>query len=129
MFHELARQGVASLLVERGDFCSGTSAAPSRNAVFVQSAAARGWYGPKGDASSLPALSGASRFSTATKTEFNSEPIRLTFDASKAFIGPKYSHFVHLWVAYRYWQNKFGLDHNATPGVCTITATGQSTNT
>ncbi len=86
------------------------------------------WYGPKGDANGLPATSGVGRFSNATKTEFNSEPIRLTFDASKAFIGPQYSHFVDLWVAYRYWQNKFGLDHNATPGVCTIAATGQSTN-
>lgn len=34
------------------------------------------WYGPKGDANGLPALSGPGRFSTATKTEFNSEPIR-----------------------------------------------------
>jgi len=65
---------------------------------------------------------------TATKTEFNSEPIRLTFDASKAVLGAKYTHFVDLWVAWRYWQNKFGLDHNAAPGVCTIAATGQSTN-
>ena len=48
-----------------------------------------------------------------SKTEINSEPIRLTFDASKALWGPKYSHFVDVWVAYRYWQNKFGLDHNA----------------
>jgi hypothetical protein len=87
-----------------------------------------GWYGPKGDSNSLPALSGVGRFSTASKVEFNSEPIRLTFDASKAFLGPKYSHFVDTWVAYRYWQNKFGLDHNAMPGVCTIAATGQSTN-
>src|SRR6267142_605203 len=87
-----------------------------------------GWYGPKGDDNGLPALSGPGRFSTASKTELNSEPIRLTFDASKAFIGPKYSHFVDLWVAYRYWQNKFGLDHNAMPGVCTLAATGQSTN-
>jgi hypothetical protein len=86
------------------------------------------WYGPKGDSNSLPFLSGPGRFSTASKTEFNSEPIRLTFDASKAALGPKYSHFVDLWVAYRYWQNKFGLDHNAMPGVCTIAATGQSTN-
>ena len=76
----------------------------------------------------LPALSGPGRFSTASKTEFNSEPIRLTFDASKAFMGPKYSHFVDLWVAYRYWQNKFGLDHNAMAGVCTLAANGQSTN-
>jgi hypothetical protein len=87
-----------------------------------------GWYGPKGDSNGLPALSGPGRFSTASKTEFNSEPIRLTFDASKAFMGPKYSHFVDLWVAYRYWQNKFGLDHNAMAGVCTLATTGQSTN-
>jgi len=30
VFHDLACQGLSSLLVERGDFCSGTSAAPSR---------------------------------------------------------------------------------------------------
>jgi hypothetical protein len=86
------------------------------------------WYGPKGDSNGLPAFSGPGRFSNASKTEFNSEPIRLTFDASKAFLGPKYTHFIDVWVAWRYWQNKFGLDHNATPGVCTIAATGQSTN-
>ena len=86
------------------------------------------WYGPKGDANGLPATSGIGRFSNATKTELNSEPIRLTFDASKAIWGEKYTHFVDVWVAYRYWQNKFGLDHNATPGVCTLFATGVSTN-
>jgi hypothetical protein len=85
------------------------------------------WYGPKGDANGLPFLSGPGRFSTATKTEFNSEPIRLTFDASKAIWGPKYAQFVTTWVAYRYWQNKFGLDHSAMPGVCTLFANGQST--
>jgi hypothetical protein len=87
-----------------------------------------GWYGAKGDSNSLPALSGPGRFSTASKVEFNSEPIRLTLDASKAVWGPKYSHFVDLWVAYRYWQNKFGLDHNAMPGVCTLAANGASTH-
>ena len=87
-----------------------------------------GWYGPKGDSNGLPFLSGPGRFSTASKTELNSEPIRLTFDASKAFYGPKYSHFVDVWVAYRYWQNKFGIDHNAAPGVCTLAANGASTN-
>jgi hypothetical protein len=59
----------------------------------------------------------------------HSEPIRLTFDASKAFMGSKYSHLLDVCVAYRYRQNKFGLDHNAAPGVCTIAATGQSINT
>jgi hypothetical protein len=100
---------------------------PSMQYFSVSGRAA--WYGPKGDSRGLPALSGLGRFSTASAVEFNSEPIRLTFDASKAVMGPKYSHFVDLWVAYRYWQNKYGLDHNAMPGVCTIAATGVSTNT
>jgi hypothetical protein len=82
------------------------------------------WYGPKGDSNGLPLQSGVGVFSTATKTEFNSEPIRLTFDASKAFLGPKYTHFVDVWVAWRYWQNKFGLDHNAEFGVCNIIQNG-----
>ncbi|TMJ54368.1 MAG: hypothetical protein E6G85_05360 [Alphaproteobacteria bacterium] len=98
------------------------------NMQFFSISGRAAWYGPKGDSNGLPAISGVGRFSNASKTEFNSEPIRLTFDASKAFMGPKYSHFVDVWVAYRYWQNKFGLDHNATPGVCTIAATGASTN-
>lgn len=81
-----------------------------------------GWYGKKGDQNApLPAGIG-----TATAVELNSEPIRLTFDASKAFWGDKYSHFVDVWVAYRYWQNKFGLDHKNSPGVCTVA--GVSTN-
>jgi hypothetical protein len=82
------------------------------------------WYGPKGNQNApLGLLSGG----TATKVEFNSEPIRLTLDASKAVWGEKYTHMVDVWVAYRYWQNKFGLDHNAAPGVCTVA--GVSTNT
>jgi hypothetical protein len=89
-----------------------------------------GWYGPKGDANGLPLASGVGVASTATKTELNSEPIRLTFDASKAFWGPKYAQFVTTWVSYRYWQNKFGLDHNAELGVCNalIGGTIQSTH-
>ncbi len=38
-------------------------------------------------------------------------------DASKAVWGDKYSHFVDVWVAYRYWQNKFGEDHKRA-GAC-----------
>jgi hypothetical protein len=87
-----------------------------------------GWYGKKGDQNSPLVGAGVGINSTATAVEFNSEPIRLTFDASKAIWGGKYSHNVDVWVAYRYWQNKFGLDHNAAPGVCTIAGTGQSTN-
>jgi hypothetical protein len=82
-----------------------------------------GFYGPKGNQNApLGPLGGG----TPTKTELNSEPIRLTFDASKAVWGPKYSHFVDVWVAYRYWQNKFGLDHKLS-GVCNV-APGVSNN-
>jgi hypothetical protein len=86
------------------------------------------WYGPKGNSNS-PLSTG-----TASKTELNSEPIRLTFDASKAIWGPKYTQFVTTWVAYRYWQNKFGLDHNLSgtcnvaPGVSNHTCTEQTLN-
>ena len=82
-----------------------------------------GWYGKKGtDTQPLPVLPGNGVFNT--KVEFNSEPIRLTMDASKAIWGPKYSHFVDVWVAYRYWQNKFGLDHNAPSAACSVTIGG-----
>jgi len=81
------------------------------------------WYGTKGNQN---APLGVASGGTGTAIELNSEPIRLTFDASKAFWGAKYTHFVDVWVAYRYWQNKFGLDHNAAPGVCTVA--GVSTN-
>lgn len=78
-----------------------------------------GWYGQKGSENNpLPG--------TKTAVEFNSEPIRLTFDASKAAWGARYSHFVDLWVAYRYWQNKFGIDHKAS-AVCNV-APGVSNN-
>jgi hypothetical protein len=87
------------------------------------------WYGRKGNENApLTGVFGG----TPTAVEFNSEPIRLTFDASKAVWGPKYSHFVDLWVAYRYWQNKFGLDHNksavcnVTPGVSNHSCTEES---
>jgi hypothetical protein len=76
-----------------------------------------GWYGRKGtEANPLPyAFPG----NINTAVEFNSEPIRLTFDASKAFWGPKYTHFVDVWVAYRYWQNKFGIDHKLS-SICNV---------
>jgi hypothetical protein len=78
-----------------------------------------GFYGPKGGENGQIA-------GTATKMEINSEPIRLTFDASKAIWGPKYTHNVDLWVAYRLWRNKFGLDHNASLA-CTTFAPGSCT--
>ena len=79
-----------------------------------------GFYGPKGTGAGAGVVSPTNN----TKTEINSEPIRLTFDASKAIYGGKYSHFLDVWVAYRYWENKFGLDDgNVANGVC-FTAAG-----
>ncbi len=96
------------------------------NMQFWSISGRAGWYGPKGNQNQPLGLASGG---TATKTELNSEPIRLTFDASKAVWGGKYSHFVDLWVSYRYWQNKFGLDHNNAPGVCTVAGPGTaSTN-
>lgn len=82
-----------------------------------------GWYGPKGTGTSSALVPLA--INPPSTIELNSEPIRLTFDASKAIWGPKYSHFTDVWVAYRYWQNKYGLDHNTNP-VCTAPATNRS---
>lgn len=85
------------------------------NMQFFSISGRAGFYGPKGTG----APAGAVSPTLTTKTEINSEPIRLTFDASKAFVGPKYSHFVDVWVAYRYWKNKFGLDDsNPANAVC-----------
>ena len=68
------------------------------------------FYGPKGGENSpLP--------STPTKTEIDTEPVRLIFDSGKAFWGSKHTHRLDVWVAYRYWENKYGFDHNAS-SVC-----------
>jgi hypothetical protein len=66
------------------------------------------FYGPKGKGTSVPGT-------LERITELNSEPIRLTLDASRAVWGPKYTHLVDVWVAYKYWQNKYGLNHNRAP--------------
>ena len=74
------------------------------------------WIGPKG--------TGNIANNVKTVTEFNSEQ-RLTLDAGKLIGGASKSHFLDVYVAYRYWQNKFGLNHSvagpcvATPGSCT----------
>jgi hypothetical protein len=94
------------------------------NFQFFSISGRAAWYGKKGsDTEPLPALLLANG-AFPTKVEFNSEPIRLTFDASKAVWGPKWSHYVDIWVAYRYWQNKFGLDHNAPSAACSATVGG-----
>jgi hypothetical protein len=93
------------------------------NMQFFSISGRAAWYGKKGtDTEPLPVLPGNGTFNTAV--EFNSEPIRLTLDASKAIWGPKWSHYVDVWVAYRYWQNKFGLDHNAPSAACSVTIAG-----
>ena len=88
------------------------------------------WYGNKGTENNpLPFMAPGN---INTVVELNSEPIRLTLDASKAIWGPKYTHTVDVWVAYRYWQNKFGFDHststvcNVSPGVSNNSCTESS---
>jgi hypothetical protein len=83
-----------------------------------------GFYGQKGNETNPLPFNAVTN--TATKMEINSEPIRLTFDASKLVWGPKYTHNVDLWVAYRYWENKFGLDHSRSLA-CTTFAPGSCT--
>ncbi|MCC8952770.1 hypothetical protein H8B02_04590 [Bradyrhizobium sp. Pear77] len=93
------------------------------------------WLGTMGTVNSpLPynPLPLAAPTNSFTAVSLNSEPIRLTFDASKAIWGPKYSHYLDVWVAYRYWQNKYGLNHKVdrlctlSPGVSNGTCTESS---
>jgi len=69
------------------------------------------FYGPKGNGT-------RGYIPTATKraTEFNSEQ-KLSLDLGKMVGGPSKANLFDVWVAYRYWQNKFGLDH-AKDGAC-----------
>ncbi len=70
------------------------------------------FYGPKGTGvSNLVPLATQPQ----TVTEFNSQQ-KLSLDLAKMVLGAQYSHFFDVWVGYRYWQNKFGLDR--TNGVC-----------
>ncbi|WP_426443399.1 hypothetical protein [Bradyrhizobium genosp. P] len=86
-----------------------------------------GTMGPENGQLPANPLPVASPTNSLTAVSLNSEPFRLTFDASKAVWGPKWSHYVDVWVAYRYWQNKYGLDHNVSR-LCTISP-GVSNNT
>ena len=69
------------------------------------------FYGPKGNGT-------RGYIPTATKraTEFNSEQ-KLSLDLGRMVGGPSKAHLFDVWVAYRYWQNKFGLDH-VKDGTC-----------
>lgn len=77
-----------------------------------------GFYGPKGNG----AYGNFTLSAVNTKTEINSEPVRLTFDMSKLLWGEKYSHFLETWVAYRYWHNKYGYDDGNTANRVCFTA-------
>ncbi|MBN9602045.1 MAG: hypothetical protein J0G33_03850 [Afipia felis] len=87
------------------------------------------WYGKKGNENE-PLQTG-----TPTAVELFSQPIRLTFDAGSAFMGKKYAHEVDVWVAWRHWENKFGLDAkrssvcNISPGVSNHTCSEDSVHT
>jgi hypothetical protein len=78
--------------------------------------------GPKGNQNAPLGKASGGR---ATTMEINSEPVRLTFDASRAFAGRQHAHDVDIWVAYRYWKNKFGIDASASP-TCFTDRPGQS---
>ena len=87
------------------------------NMQFFAISGRAGWYGPKGNQNAPPALSGWRQHRYQDRNQQRADPSDLR--RQQGVLGPKYSHFVDIWVAYRYWQNKFGLDHNAEPGVCT----------
>ncbi len=77
------------------------------------------FYGPKGTGVGA----GAPR-TPKTVVEFLSEQ-KLSLDVGKMAFGTKHAHQFDVWIAYRYWQNKFGLDH--TKATCIGAATGSCT--
>ena len=79
------------------------------------------WYGKKGtDTEPLPFTPSSAGLQHQGRVQLGTDPSDL--GRRKALWGPKYSHFVDVWVAYRYWQNKFGLDHKLGRCVCTVVA-------
>jgi hypothetical protein len=80
--------------------------------------------GPKGTGYAAGLLPAAG-FPT-TKPEIIVEPVRLTLDASKMAWGAKYSHFVDVWVAYKYRRNVTGADNSLNPLCVGGTCTGSS---
>ena len=67
------------------------------------------FYGPKGKGNS------AEQFQTVTT--FNSEQ-RLTLDVGKMAFGSSKADLVSVFVAYRYWTNKFGISETKNTNVC-----------
>jgi len=70
------------------------------------------FYGPKGTGSSLIPSTAANK----TVTTLNSEQ-RLTLDVGKMAFGSSKADLVSVFVAYRYWTNKFGISESKSP-VC-----------
>ena len=76
-----------------------------------------GWYGKKGsDTEPLPALGCRERCLHRRQDRVQQRADPADLRRRRRSWGPKWSHYVDVWVAYRYWQNKFGLDHNAPIG-------------
>ncbi len=69
-------------------------------------------YGPKGNGTSWVDTNGDAV--AKTKIEINSEQ-RLTLDVGKMAYGASRADLVNVFVAYRYWQNKFGINHSSCP--------------
>ena len=67
------------------------------------------FYGPKGTGNA------AEKFKTVTT--FNSEQ-RLTLDVGKMAFGSSKADLVSVFVAYRYWTNKFGVSESRNTNVC-----------
>lgn len=80
-----------------------------------------GVYGPKGDGSYGPYTLPPTSKST---TEIISEPIRLTFDVSKAIWGAQYSHIIDYWVSYLVRLNRNGNDDSNRANRTCFTASG-----
>jgi hypothetical protein len=59
--------------------------------------------GPKGPEKGLPVPN-----AVQLATEVIAEPIRLTFDAGRAFGGKRWTHEFDLWAAWRYGNNQYG---------------------
>ncbi len=77
------------------------------------------FYGPKGTGVGLAAPK-----VPKTAVEFLSEQ-KLSLDVGKMIGGARQANKFNVWIAYRYWQNKFGLDH--TKGTCIGASTGSCT--
>ena len=85
-----------------------------QNMQYFSISGRAGWYGTKGDSNGLPALSGPGpvlhRLQDRIQQRTDPSDLR-RLEGGLGCRSTRTSSIV--WVAYRYWQNKFGLDHNA----------------